>query len=94
MPVYHDLFPMKKAVSILLASTILFVISCEEDLDVAPYEPITIVYGIINIKDTVQYVRINRGFSTTEDPYETLVVEDITITSLPKTEILSWTEVN
>jgi hypothetical protein len=67
---------MKKAVIILLASTILLVISCKDDLDVAPYKHITIVYGLINIKDTVQYVRINRGFSTQGDPYEVTMIND------------------
>lgn len=69
-------FPMKKATLILLAALMLFAISCEENLDVAPYKPISIVYGLINIKDTVQYVRINRGFSTTGDPYDVTPVND------------------
>ena len=72
----HDLFPMKKAVIILLASTILLAISCEDDLDVAPYKPITVVYGLINIKDSVQYVRINRGFSTDGDANEIPPIND------------------
>jgi hypothetical protein len=67
---------MKKAASICVLALLLLVNSCETDLDVAPYKPISIVYGLINIKDTTQYVRINRGFSTTGDPYDIVQIND------------------
>jgi len=67
---------MKKAGTIFLVLCLIFTFSCETDLEVAPYKDVTIVYGIINIKDTVQYLRINRGFLTTDDPYNYTQVND------------------
>ena len=64
-----NIFLMKKAGVILIACILLLTFSCEKDLDVAAYKEITVVYALINIKDTAQYLRINRGFSTTGDPY-------------------------
>lgn len=58
-----------KAGKFFLSLCLVFTISCETDLEVAPYKDISIVYGLINIKDTVQYLRINRGFLCTDDPY-------------------------
>jgi len=67
---------MKKTNSILIIFGLLFAMSCETDLEVASYKEMTIVYGLINIKDTAQYVRINRGFSTSGNPYDFTQVND------------------
>ncbi len=67
---------MKKTVAILLMISILFSFSCETDLDGPEWKEITIVYSLINLKDTAQYIRINRGFSTTDDPYNYTQVND------------------
>ncbi len=67
---------MKKAGTILITIILLLSYSCEKDLDIAEYKEITIVYGLINIRDTAQYVRINRGYSTTENPYDYTLVND------------------
>ncbi len=61
--------------------TVLFLIifgfiSCEKDLEMAKWKEISIVYGIINIKDTAQYLRINRLFSTNDNPYNSAQVND------------------
>ena len=77
----HDLFPMKKAASIFVLALLMLVNSCETELDVAPYKPITIVYGLINIRDTAQYVRINRGFSTDGDPYNIVQINESRLSS-------------
>ena len=46
---------------ILLASVMLF--SCETDIDVnAPYEDITVVYGVVNPADSNHYIKINKAF--------------------------------
>jgi hypothetical protein len=38
-------------------------VSCSEDFKVgAPYKPVTIVYGLLSISDTAQYIKITRGF--------------------------------
>lgn len=37
--------------------------SCKNDIDViAPYKETTVVYGLINAADSVQYIRINKAF--------------------------------
>jgi len=67
---------MKKAGSILLLLSIFFIFSCETDLEVAEYKEISVVYALINIKDTAQYLRVNRGFSSTGDPNDFTQVND------------------
>ena len=44
-----------------------FFMSCEKDLDTAEWKEISVVYGVINIKDSAQYVRINRAYSSPDD---------------------------
>jgi hypothetical protein len=34
------------------------------------YKEMTVIYGLINIKDTAQYLRVNRGYSTSGNAYE------------------------
>ncbi len=67
---------MKKTVIILLVGLLLLTYSCETDLEVSSYKAISIVYGLIDIRDTAQYVRINRGFSTSNDPYNYTMIND------------------
>ncbi len=67
---------MKKTVAILLVGLLLLTYSCETDLELASYKEISIVYGLIDIRDTAQYVRINRGFSTSNDPYNYTMIND------------------
>lgn len=54
---------MKKItyISILIASII--VVACSTDLSLnAPYKDVTVVFGVLNPADTVQYIRINKAF--------------------------------
>ncbi len=67
---------MKKAGSILLLFSLLFTFSCETDLEMAEYKEISVVYALINIKDTAQYLRVNRGYSTSGDPNNFTQVND------------------
>jgi len=67
---------MKKAGIILISLILFFNYSCETDLDVAEYKEMTIVYALINIRDSAQYIRINRGFSTTGDPHNYTMIND------------------
>ena len=55
---------MKKLLlSLLILSCVLGMQSCSEDFEVAaPYRPITVVYGMLNIKDTAHYIRIQKSF--------------------------------
>ena len=68
---------MRKAIISLLVMSIFFAVSCEKDLDVAAWKEISIVYGVVNIKDTSQYVRINRVYSSpNDDPTQYAQVND------------------
>jgi len=67
---------MKRAGSIFVLLTILLTFSCEKDLDLPKYKEITVIYALINLKDTAQYIRINRGFSTSDDPANYTHVND------------------
>ena len=55
---------MKKCLGIFIASMIaLGMGSCSEDFDIAaPYKDITVVYGLMNIGEPVQYIRIQKAF--------------------------------
>ena len=55
---------MKKCLGIFIASIIaLGMTSCSEDFDIAaPYKDITVVYGLLNIGEPVQYIRIQKAF--------------------------------
>jgi len=62
---------------ILLALITCFLASCETDLDInADWEEITIVYGILNPNDSIQYIKINKAFLGQGDPYEFAKVSD------------------
>jgi hypothetical protein len=40
-----------------------FLASCSEDFEVgAPYKPVTVVYGMLNMSDTAHYIRIQKAF--------------------------------
>jgi len=44
--------------------------TCKTDFDVtAPYRETTVVYGLLNIADTIQWVRINKAFLGDENAY-------------------------
>lgn len=54
----------------LCASIILFIMACSKEFDsTAPYQDVTIVYGIINSNDNTHYIKIYRGFLTDGDAY-------------------------
>jgi len=55
---------MKKLlVSTVILSLALGLHSCSEDFEVsAPYKDITVVYGLLNMRDTAHYVRIQKAF--------------------------------
>jgi hypothetical protein len=49
--------------SLLMAATILTIISCDNDLN--PYEPykdIPVVYGFLSVQDSAHYVRVEKAF--------------------------------
>ena len=62
----------------VVASIILIaLISCEKELETAKWKDVSIVYAVINLKDSVQYLRINRMFTAPGDaPYPYMQVND------------------
>ena len=62
---------------LLLLSFILFITSCEKIDLKAAYQEIPVVYCLLNAKDTVQYVRINRMYYC-DNAYEYMQNEDST----------------
>ena len=54
---------LRKLVSVsALAAASLFT-SCSTDIDLLEeYKPITVVYGLLNVSDSIQYIKINKAF--------------------------------
>ncbi|MDX5320950.1 MAG: DUF4249 domain-containing protein [Bacteroidota bacterium] len=53
----------------LLALSFLFLLStgCKNDLEiVGQQEEVIVIYGLLNLNDSVQYIKINKGFASTE----------------------------
>ena len=47
----------------ILISLILFIFSCKTDFNPnAPYQDITVVYGLLNQNDSISYIKINKAF--------------------------------
>lgn len=61
-----------------LALLIAFVVSsCSKEFNSnAPYRDVTVVYGVLNSLDDVQYIRIYKGFLTDGNAYEAAQVYD------------------
>lgn len=60
---------MNLSKSVLIFSIFLlpFLFSCEEDFEVnAPWEEITILYGLLDLQDSVQYIRVQRAYQNTD----------------------------
>jgi len=57
---------MKYLKSFLIFLTVISLFSsCKDDFSLnAPYKDITIVYGLLNVKDTAHYIKIYKGFQT------------------------------
>lgn len=59
---------MKKYTSLLLICTALFFASCETDFStIADYQDITVVYGLLDSKDTNLFVKINKAYLSEGD---------------------------
>ena len=67
---------MKKAASIFIILTLILTVSCEKDLELAKWKEISVIYSLINIKDSVQYLRINRVYSTDDEPLNYTQIND------------------
>src|SRR5690242_20706024 len=62
---------MKKSISaFLFALAALAYTGCKNDLNVlAPYKDIPVVYGLLDQKDSVHYIRVNKAFEGSGDAY-------------------------
>lgn len=67
---------MKKAGLIFIILALILTVSCEKDLELAKWEEISVIYSLINIKDSAQYLRINRVYSTDNDPLNYTQIND------------------
>jgi len=48
---------------LLLITAAVTLVACSTDLDInAPYKENTVVYGLLNMRDTIHYVKINKAF--------------------------------
>lgn len=66
---------MKKFLLFVFSSVIFF--GCSTDLDInAPYKNITVIYGLLNSRDSVQFVKINKAFLGEGDAYVFAQVRD------------------
>ena len=70
---------MKKRLLLFLfvCVTAVLLTACSKDFNSnAPYRDATIVYGIINADDDVQYVKIYKGFLTNDNAYDAAQIYD------------------
>ena len=62
---------------LLACVTAVLMTACSKDFNSnAPYRDATVVYGIINAADNVQYVKIYKGFLTSDNAYEAAQIYD------------------
>ncbi len=68
---------MKKSIYFIIISLLALTTSCETDFDVnSDWEDISIVYGILNINDTVHYIKINKTFLGNASAYDMAQISD------------------
>lgn len=67
---------LKRIRNIALLLSLFLSVSCETEIDMAEWKEIPVVYGLINIKDSNQYVRINRTYTSSGDPIHYTQVND------------------
>ena len=69
-------FPSMKKLVLFFFASVLF-IGCSTDLDInAPYKNITVIYGLLNQRDSVQFVKINKAFLGEGDAYVFAQIRD------------------
>jgi hypothetical protein len=82
---------LKRILSILSVSAVVFT-SCKNSLNIqAPYKDITVVYGLIDQNDPIHYFRINKAFEGLGDAY-TMASQFDSIYYLPTSSITAVLE--
>lgn len=55
----------------------LIITSCNNEINInAPYKETTIVYGLLNVSDSVQYIKINKAFLSEQSVFEVAKIKD------------------
>jgi len=70
---------MNRFLNLLSVTAMLLVVcvSCETDFDTtAPYQDITVVYGLLDPKDSMQYIKINKAFLSEDNVLRYAMMED------------------
>lgn len=68
---------MKRTLSLFFLLLLFLSNACDKSIEVAPWKEVSVIYGVINIKDSVQYLRINRMYTAPYDaPYEYAAIND------------------
>jgi hypothetical protein len=68
---------MKKNLTLLLPVILIALFSCTQKLDVnADWKDITVVYGLIDQKDTLHYVKVTKAFLGPGDALQFAMIED------------------
>ena len=63
--------------SLLLLTCAATVVGCSTDLDInAPYKENTVVYSLLNMRDTIHYVKINKAFLGEGNAFDYAQVQD------------------
>lgn len=76
---------------------VFLLLACEKDWNtLEKWEELYVVYGTFNLKDTAQYIRINKVFATHNNPYDLISVADcVNIKSSDfKVELEQWQDGN
>ncbi len=81
-----------RALSILLPIFVLFAVSCENEVELnAPKKDITAAYGILDGRDSLHFVKVNKGFLTkgnareyAKERYSETYYDNISVTVLEK----------
>ncbi len=55
----------------------LIITSCNNEINInAPYKETTIVYGLLNVSDSVQYIKVNKAFLSEQSVFEVAKIKD------------------
>jgi hypothetical protein len=62
---------------LLIVTTLIFFISCSTDFEVnAPWEDKTVIFGMLDQSDSVQYIKINKAFLGEDNAFDMAAVSD------------------
>ncbi|MCF8228866.1 MAG: hypothetical protein K9G58_08555 [Bacteroidales bacterium] len=69
---------MKKVVAPFILLSLLMISACETEVDlIGEFKQTPIIYGLLNQKDSIHYVRVNKAFITSENAFDAAKIEGI-----------------